>query len=441
MKSIRIKDFLQNEVKEFSLYDCYRSIPNIVDGLKPSQRKVIYGLQKKGENTKEIKVAQLGSYVAEVTHYNHGEDSLSKTIVGLARDYAGSNNMNLLKPEGTFGNRSVPEAAAGRYIYTEFTENFRKLFKKDDELIFTYVEEDGYPVEPLYYMPILPPVLINGASGTGTGFACEILLYNPNDLKKYTENYLKGKHNKNRLIPWYRGFNGEITKNDEGQVVFKGKLQVVNTTNIEITELPIGYSLEKYKEILNKLIDEEFIKDYTDLTKNNTFHIKVQCPRTTTALDEDELYRKFKLFTRETENFTVWLENGKIKKFDSPELLLEYFVDLRLGFYEDRRVAQIAQLAEYVQWLDEKLRFINFYISNSHVFSNNKKEDLYKLLEKEKFVNIDKLLDIRIYNLTLEQIQKLKDEIEEVLVKIDALTNTTPDQMYLKELSEFTYSP
>jgi len=102
--SVPIADFVNKELILFSMADNIRSIPSCADGLKPGQRKVLFGCFKKGV-VKEIKVAQLAGYVSEKTAYHHGEQSLTATIVGLAQNFVGSNNINLLDPNGQFGTR------------------------------------------------------------------------------------------------------------------------------------------------------------------------------------------------------------------------------------------------------------------------------------------------------------------------------------------------
>ncbi len=328
------------------------------------------------------------------------------------------------------------EPSAARYIFTHFTSDFRKIFKKEDDIILNFLEDDGTKIEPNFYLPIIPTILVNGSRGMGTGFACNILGYNPKDIKKYILNLLKDKKQNVKLIPWYRNFNGTVVKTDEGQIVFTGKLKVVNSTTIEISELPIGIYLDDYKEILNKLEDGGLIKDYDDYSTEKEFKFVVNCPRSTTYLSEDALYKKFKLISRETENFTVWIPNDKLKKFYSAEELCDYFVLFRLEKYEERRIKLIQILNENLNWLNEKLRFILFYIKNSDEFSKKKKDELRQMLEKEKFINIDDLLDIRIYNLTYEQIEKLKNEIKNVEIQINSLNNTNNLEMYINELEE-----
>lgn len=434
MLQTRVKDFLSGPVRDFSLYDCERSIPSIVDGFKPSQRKVVYGLLKKGESSGEIKVAQLASHVAAVSSYHHGEASLESTIVGLAQNYSGSNNMNFLSPEGQFGSRLSSEPSAGRYIFTHFTPEFRKIFKKEDDIILNHLEDDGMRIEPDFYLPIIPTILVNGSRGMGTGFACNILGYNPTDIQKYILNLLKGKKQNIDLIPWYKGFTGTIEKTEEGQIVFTGKLTVVNSTTIEITELPIGTYLDDYKEVLNKLEDAGLIKDYDDHSTEKAFKFIINCPRATTYLSEEVLYKKFKLISRETENFTVWLPHDKLKKFESANDLCDYFVLFRLEKYEERRLKLIENYTHDLNWLKTVLRFIHFYLKNSDKFKNTSKDKLIELLIQNKFSEYEKLLSLQIWSLTRDKIEDLEEKIKNTQEIIDSLEKDNNIDMYIREL-------
>lgn len=238
-KTLPIAKFMNSAFKEFSLYDNVRSIPSITDGFKNSQRKAIYGMLLRGENSSELQIERLAAQIAAATDYHHGTGSMEGTLVGLANDFAGSNNMNLLVPSGQFGSRLSKDAASGRYIFTKMHDNFRKMFKKEDDLILEHHFVNGEKIEPKQFIPLLPMVLINGAQGTGTGHACVILNYHPNDVKNVVLSILNGKKY-DPIIPWFRGFNGTVERNNL-QTVITGKLEVINTTTIKITELPIGF--------------------------------------------------------------------------------------------------------------------------------------------------------------------------------------------------------
>jgi len=431
---MKLKEFFDKDFKAFSIYDAYRSIPNIVDGFKPSQRKSIYGILKKGGD--EIKVARAAAAISELTDYHHGEVSLEGAIIKLAQDYPGTNNINLLVPEGQFGSRLTPEASASRYIFTAISENFRKLFKKEDDLILKYLDSDGEQIEPEYYYPILPIVLINGSEGIGTGFASTIFNYNPKELKIWILCYLKHNRTSNNLIPWYKGFNGKIYRNDIGQVIIEGKYEIVNTTTIRVTELPLGIHQDKYKDILIKLQDKGVIKDFDDNSNESKWDFIITVPRTTTNFDHDKIMSTFKLISRDTENYTLWTENNKIRNYGSVNNILIAFTDFRLKKYEERRLKLIELLKADLIWLEEKRRFVRYYLENHLNFAKKNKKQLFKMLEENKFYNIDKLLKLPIYSLTKDEIEKLKNKINEIKANIKEYKNTNSKEMYIKELEE-----
>jgi DNA topoisomerase II len=437
MKSIPIARFMNSAFKEFSLYDNVRSIPSITDGFKNSQRKAVYGMLIRGENASELQIERLAAQIAAATDYHHGTGSMEGTLVGLANDFTGSNNMNLLVPAGQFGSRLSKESASGRYIFTSMHKNFRKLFKKEDDLILEHHMSNGEKIEPIQFVPILPMPLINGAQGTGTGHACVILNYNPEDIKQAVLDTIAGKKIK-PMIPWYRGFTGTIQRN-EAQTVITGKLEVVNTTTIKITELPVGVFLDSYKATLDKLIDNGFIKDYEDSSTEAGFDFVVNCPRSTTMLDEAVLLQKFKLISRDTENFTLWNTDGVLHKYSGPEEIIEEFVEWRLGKYEVRRQKLISITKDEVSWLSEKIRFINFYLANHEKFRNVPKKELIELLLANKFDRYQELLSMPIWNLTREKIEELEKELADKNAYLVTLEADTAQKMYARELKDFKY--
>ncbi len=436
-KSIPLAKFMNSEFKEFSLYDNVRSIPSITDGFKNSQRKAIYGMMLRGPNANEIQIERVSAEIAAATDYHHGTVSMEGTLIGLATNYAGSNNMNFLVPSGQFGSRLTKEAAGSRYIFTQLHENFRKMFKKEDDLILDHIIVNGEKIEPRQFIPLLPCVLINGAQGTGTGHSCTILNYHPEDVKNAVLAKLKNEKIK-PLVPWFRGFKGKVERNEQ-QTVITGKLEVVNTTTIKITEIPIGVFHDPYKAVLDKLCDSGFIKDYDSNSTEENFEFVVTCPRSTTILDEETLYQKFKLISRDTENFTLWNTSGVLKKYSGPEEIISEFVEWRLGKYEVRRQKLIALTEEEITWLSEKIRFINFYLKNHNKFRNTPKKELIELLLENKFERYQELLSMPIWNLTKEKIEELEKELDEKKNYLATLNADSASKMYQRELKEFKY--
>lgn len=437
-RRIPMRAFFSTAFKEFSLYDNVRSIPFLTDGLKPSQRKAIYGTLTRGENAGLIQVERLASVVAATTDYHHGTGSLAQTIVGMANNYAGSNNLNLFVPEGQFGSRLTAESAAHRYIETKLSPWFRALFPKADDAILEHHEVDGDRIEPKTYAPLLPMVLVNGAQGTGTGHACLIMSYNPAQVRDACLAALGGKKLKHgALLPWFNGFNGNVERNPEtGQVIITGKLEVVNSTTIKITELPIGTYLDQYKDRLHKLEDSEFIKDYEDRSTEQGFEFIVTVPRSTTALSEEELYKKFGLISRDTENYTCWNVDGILQRFESAESIIEAFVPWRLEMMEARRQHLIADLKTSIDWATERYRFITFYLKQVTFFRDTDTPQLLARLQQEGFKRIDDLLALPMRSLTKQRIEELKKEVERHKSDLAVVEADTAAAMYARELKQ-----
>lgn len=232
----------------FSNADNVRSIPSLVDGLKPGQRKVLFTCIKRNDK-REVKVAQLAGSVGEQSAYHHGEQSLCMTIVNLAQNFVGSNNINLLEPRGQFGTRLAggKDSASPRYIFTKMSPLTRMIFHPNDDALLKHEYDDNQKIEPVWYIPIIPMVLVNGAEGIGTGWMTKIPNYNPREL---VENLRLMMNDEEPVImlPWYKNFKGTIEDCGDNRYVVSGEVAVIGTEKIEITELPVGTWTQSYKE-------------------------------------------------------------------------------------------------------------------------------------------------------------------------------------------------
>ena len=426
-----LTEFFRDEVRDFSIYSCERNIASGVDGMKPSQRKVIFGMQKKFNN-QEVKVSIASAGVMEISAYHHG--SLDGVIVNMAQNFPGANNTPLLDAIGQFGSRISPEASATRYIFTQLSDNFRKLFKTVDNNILEYNEDDGILVEPKYYLPGLPTLLLNGSEGMGTGFASSVMAYNPADIKMNILDILNGR-TPVPLIPWYRGFTGNIER-DGDQAIITGVITVVNTTTLEITELPIGSYTTKYRDTLNSLEDRGIVKSYVDESDEESTKFTVKVSREIAAQDTEKLLQTFKLVKRETENITVWTDEFKIRKFDNVNDYLKWFVSFRVGRYDDRKEYILRSLSAEKDKMDEEIRFIKLYLKRSKVWSEALNKDIISELEAAKFTRIDELLSIRVSRLTGEAIEKMQKQIAEIKSEIEILLRKTAQDLYKEDLNE-----
>ncbi|KAF9935286.1 DNA topoisomerase 2 [Linnemannia zychae] len=472
ISKIPIEDFINKELILFSLADNIRSIPSVVDGLKPGQRKVIFGAFKK-KIVNELKVAQLAGYVSEKSAYHHGEQSLTMTIVGLAQDYVGSNNVNLLMPNGQFGSRMQggKDAASARYIFTALSPITRRVFHLHDDPLLKYLNDDGDSIEPEWYMPVLPMVLVNGSEGIGTGWSSSIPNYNPMDIIANIRRLMKGEEQV-PLVPWYRGFVGTIEKEKEHRYKVLGSYQELDDTTIQITELPIKTWTTPYKEQLDAWIagtdkSPSWIKDYRDDGTLSRIDLTINLTEENMRKARHEgLESKLKLTsTVTTSNMVCFDPQGRIKKYNSAEEIVQEFFDLRLQFYRRRKEYLIDVYTKQWTRLDNKVRFILMIISGELVVQNRKKaiivEDMHTknfttegeldldidvgdVPEEEVKVKVEKgneydyLLKMPIWTMTQEKVEELKKERDAKNFELKTLIDKSAYDLWNEDLDDFT---
>ena len=433
---MQVKQFISNQWKAYADYDNRRSLPNIMDGLKITQRKAMYTATTLPKNGTPVRVSQFASKAAEITAYHHGETSMVTTVTGLAQDYPGSNNYPLLEKHGQFGSRLSNEAAAPRYIHTKLHANWHKFFKPEDQEIVEYLYDDGDKIEPKYFIPVLPMVLVNGAEGTGNGYKSFIYPYAVKDIVRGLKEIIKYGKVKTPLVPTINGFTGTVEK-VEKQVVFKGVLKIVHTTKLHITELPPGYDNDSYKELLNKLIDKEFIKDYENRSTEDKWDWTIDVPRSTSALGHDVLLDKLGLIKRMTETFVGWgMDDSAPMTFESPEALLEYWYEERLKLYDKSLKHQIKSIEKHLIRLDLKIRFIKWCLKN----------DFRKLTKAEFIENAvagvkrltaelaGEFVSMPMYRITTDEVRKAELDIEHNIDILEDLEKQTPLALMEKNL-------
>lgn len=427
-KEVTYEDFIDKQLIHFSNYDVERSIPNICDGLKVSQRKILFACFKKNLTSKEIKVAQLAGYVSENAAYHHGEASLQSAIIGMAQKFVGSNNINLLKPNGQFGTRRLggKDAASPRYIFTLLEQVTMTLFRKDDNGILTYLNDDGMDVEPEYYIPVIPTILVNGALGIGTGFSTNIPCYNPKDIVDVVRKIIKGEDVDNiELKPWYRGFNGTIEKSGD-KYVSRGTFTKVTATKVDITELPVGMWIQDFKEFIEEYMEKHpEIKNYESHYTDKEIKFSIFFNTSTNCDDylriESNGYTKleneFKLVSSKmlsTSNMYLFNSKCQIQKYNTVVDIIKDWCNVRLVYYNKRKDKLLADLKENMDILNNKIRFIKAVVAQEIIVHKMKKNELEDRLEKDKYKKVDDkfdyLLRIPIYNLTIDKVEELEAE-------------------------------
>ena len=435
-----ISEFLSSEYKEFAMYVIEgRAIPSVIDGFKPTQRKIIHISNQtwKTGSEKTLKVFQLSGKVASDCYYHHGDASLSNAIITMAQRF--KNNAPLLEEDGQFGSLRSPQAGAPRYIGTKLSENF-KLIYKDFELL-EYKEEEGESIEPKYFLPIVPAVLLNGSSGIAVGFASNVLNRDIKSIIDACVKVLAGKE-PGEVKPSLNGFNGEFIQDKENNKrwIIRGKYDKVNTTTVKITELPPSMTYEKYEDILDKLVDDKVIVTYDDNCKDNIDYTIKFTRSDLDKLDEDKLIKLLKLEESSTEIFSTLDEFGKLMIFENTSDIIKYFVDFRLKYYHKRKQFLLDKLNRELKILSNRGRFIKAIIDGKLKVNNVSKSIIIEGIEAMGLDKIDDsydyLLRMPIYSLTKEMYDKLKEDFTIKKEEIKTLEATDPKDMYILDLTE-----
>lgn len=435
-----ITNFYSTMYVDASSYDNLRKIASVADGLKNSGRKVLNTILDKNIKT-EVKVSRLKSTVSEYTEYLHGEDNLSSVIVNMARRFVGTNNLPLLREEGNFGKRFINEASADRYISTAGEKYLEYIFPKTDIGVLLKQEFEGNQIEPRFYVPIIPMILVNGSvNAISTGFAQNILPRQVNGIIKTVENFIDTGEIK-IPNPGWKGFKGTVKQGSEKHKwIVNGKISIINSTTIDIVELPIGFNLKSYIGILNDLEDKNIITSYTDNCEGDIFNFRVRVSRKMTALPEDEILKELCLFGDPksfSENYTVMGADNRIMVKESPEKLFEEYAKIRLDFYNKRKIFLIEDTTKKIMNLASKYFFIKAVSEDKIIINKKKKEEI--ILQIDRFENIkqedgsyDYLLRMPLYALTKEKMEELKNEISELKNQLNEY-KTKDEKKFWKE--------
>jgi DNA topoisomerase-2 len=449
---IPYEEFVDRGLIHFSIYDNERSIPNLMDGLKISLRKILYAAFKKGGLKTEIKVAQFSGYVSEHSAYHHGEASLNAAIVGLAQNFVGSNNINLLEPNGQFGTRSAggDDSASERYIFTQLNRLTRLIYRQEDDAVLTYIDDDGQMVEPIYYAPAIPMILVNGSKGIGTGFSTDVMQHNPLQIIAYVRAMLASTTVTDRPIiePYFKGFKGTIRNIGSGapaavassvsatsgappanaasaKYLIKGTYEIVADRKVRITELPIGTWTDDYKQFLEKLMEAPAVsdkdkdkgkgsassasssapvlKEYSDMSTDTVVDITVtfhpSYPHTPKDLQAsivdaeagtNKLEKLLGLFTTQsTTNMNLFDAHEKLRKYATIyDIIEDYYVE-RLALYAKRKAAMLAQLTNELRVLTNRAKYIQEVLDDKLELRRQTKEAIFAKMTEHGYEHIE----------------------------------------------------
>ena len=462
-KIVSVNDFINKELVQFSIYDNERSIPSVMDGLKISQRKVLYGclkrnLFKKADGSGEIKVAQLAGYVSEHSAYHHGEVSLHGTIVNMAQNFVGSgNNCNLLYPSGQFGSRVLfgKDAASPRYIFTYLNPWVSNIFNVHDNKLLKYMEDDGETIEPEFYVPVIPMVLLNSSEGIGTGWSTTIPCFNPKDVIDNINLLLENENNSIKTMhPWYKGFKGTITQVDTHEWRTEGVIEIKKKAReiiVKVTELCVGTvtqngkrSIYDFKTHLDLLEQKDEILSYTDSSTDEIINFEILFrAKDVEGWTKSGFLEKLKLYSSiKTSNMHLFDSKGVIRKYETAEEIIWDFYKYRKSFYVRRKKHLVSELSDEYEKITDKARFIKMVVDGEIVVFKRAKVDIIADIEAKGFKksldnNYNHLLDIKIHSFTLEKYNELQEKVKIIAKDLCALKDKATSTMWKEDLSNF----
>ncbi|XP_077974403.1 DNA topoisomerase 2-alpha-like isoform X4 [Styela clava] len=479
VKSLSYSDFVNKELILFSCADLERSVPSLVDGLKPGQRKVLYTCMKRNDK-REVKVAQLAGSVAELSAYHHGEVSLMSTIINMAQNFVGSNNLNLLQPIGQFGTRlhGGKDAASPRYIFTMLSPLTRLLFPAIDDNTLTWCYDDNQRVEPEWYCPIIPMILVNGSQGIGTGWSTSIPNHDIRDIVENCRRMIDGDEPKPMKVS-YKNFKGTIEEIEPNRYVCSGEIAVLDDDSVEITELPIKTWTQAYKESTLELMflgtDKvpQKILEYKDYNTDTTVKFKVKMSSATLRQNEDTIHKFFNLQNTMTfaNTLVMFDEFGCLKKYNTTLDILKDFYKIRLKKYHDRKEFLMGLLTAEAKKLSNQARFIVEKIDGVISIFNKPKKELIKLLldrgydsdpvktwkaslakkdvvltedanesdteESDPSADFNYILGMPLWSLSREKKDDLLKQRDAKQKELDDLTRKTPSKLWQDDLDRF----
>lgn len=415
-----IESFFGAEYSQQAQNANYSKIASYVDGLKPTSRKAVHVMNM--DNIKTwVKVENFSSLVSIKTEYLGGANNIGGVVVNSARNYIGSNNLTYFDKKGDFGARLNKAASAHRYIFTRKSPLFNSLFQKDDYNVLLPQVFEGTDIEPRYYMPILPLLVINGNEGLGNGHSQKILPRSVKNVKKYIINHLNNKPNPKKLMfPDYNGFTGKVEQGeDNSKWTFTGTIEKMTANRYKITELPLNYTMISYTKVLEKLLIDKKIRSYKDLsdTQTDEFEFIVQFePKVFKTLTNEKVIDLLKLVKKEGENYTSIDENNSVQRFESIQEIMDAYIKIRLEFYDKRKAYQIEKMTMHLKEQGSRYMFIYRIIEGQLIVNNKTKKEIVKQIEDfNDFVivngNYDYLLNMPIYSLSKERLDKLKETI------------------------------
>lgn len=438
-----ITEFLNKEYKDYSLYViANRACPSLIDGFKTGARKIMHAALKgslKNGDTK--KVTNLAGETMNYSLYQHGDASLNGTIITLSQEF--NFNLNPLYVDGQNGTLRSQEAASPRYLYVRHSK-YTPIWKTDYDLL-EFEEEEGQYVEPKYYLPIIPVILCQRQQGMAPGYAFSTMSYSPIDIIDACKEILTSRKKKDILDdfvihPYIRDIKKKNWKFEEDKWINYGEFKWdEKRKQIIITDLPYDTSFDSFEKLLNKLVENDDIKDWKNISSGNEIEYHIDCKKGKWSstlkgkLINKKIEQKLKL-RKQVPDDLLWVidENKKVKHFNNNKDLIEYFVDFRLTKYTDRKKLLVKILTEKYDKNCELVKFIELVCKGKLKIRNRSKKDI--AVDMKEYKLPIELISTPMSKCTIEERDELLKQNESIKKELDYIKKTTEKQMYINDL-------
>jgi len=442
-----VSHFLKGELIHFYHYSLLRAIARLDSGLKAVQLQLLWALK----NTKDLKKVQvLAARMVDTMKYHHADTSASKALIQMTRNFTMSNNVPYFIGKGQFGTRfgGGKDASAPRYIEARISPVVEKIFPPEDYPLLTLRMEENEQVEPLFMLPIIPNVLLNGIDGIAVGWRSFIPAYNPIAIINNIKRLLRGEKF-NSMIPWYRNYGGLVkVSNDGTYFTSQGKFEEKGN-DIIITELPLFYWTGTFRAHLDDMIVEKYIKDYSDLSKPETVRFVIKGLTKIKKTDyetleewEDAVFEFFGLERRHSLESMVLLRDGKPHKYSTIEEIFNDFIEFRRPYYQKRIEMNQNGLKAELNKIQQAILFIELVLSKRVEIDDidliNKCLKLEKQLQAEMIEEVIEKYSIR--HLRPEGLMKLRKRAEKIGEELAELEKKSVNDLWFEDLNRLEAS-
>jgi DNA topoisomerase-2 len=449
MRKISFEKFIKYQLTQYYITTLTRSIPHLMDGNKEVERKILFTAFKTLK-TKTKSESFIGLVLSNAM-YVHGPSPLYMAMVQMAQNIIWRNNINILLPEGQYGIRETGGSRPANQRYTCINLNpiSPYIYLKEDMYIIGQKCEEGHLVEPNYYIPIIPMILVNGGNGIATAWSTVVPMFNPDDIIDNLLRFLDGEDYVD-MLPWSIGFKGTVVQKDQ-YYISKG-IYECKGNEIHITELPMGVWSSNYMIHLKKLMETSKIEEVKEYhTEHEVYFILYLTDEQMVQFNDLDLEKQIQMLKLENSfkfsNMNLLVKNEIIpKKFDNVKDIFLEFANERLSFFTLLKNYYIEDKIKDISIIENRIKYVNLVQKRILEIEDKSDEDILQLMIKHQFSifdstpsklsNYDYLIHMPHYNMSKSKLLSLEQDLSKQKQKLEELKKMNENVMYKERLLE-----